>query len=160
MDQDRLFHTLVVSCISPTRLVYEGDRDDTRSRTFSPLDNKQLVRTSADGTRPHRAGESRGRDPRVERTHTVPPPSSSSLTDTSHTALVPPPLIPPPLQPSLGRSDEPVRRSHDHRASLRARARPRARPPLRARRHLRTRQVLGRRCARVHRCVRRAPPSV
>jgi len=64
MDQDRLSHS--------RRELHFAERYEITH--VSLLDNEQLARTSADGTRPHRAGESRGRDPRVERTHTVPPP--------------------------------------------------------------------------------------
>ena len=71
-------------------------------------------------TRPYRASESRGRDPPIERTgtHIVPFPLllihliGAPFRFLPHTALVPLPPIPcppPPLQPSLGRSDKPIR---------------------------------------------------
>jgi len=63
MDQDRFSHS--------RRELHFPERYEITY--VSPLDNEQLARTSADGTRPHRASKSRGRDPRVERTHTVPP---------------------------------------------------------------------------------------
>lgn len=76
------FHTLVVSRIFPTR---EGHRETIRDHprflsffSFSVLDDEQLARASADGTRPHRAIESRGPDPRVKRTHTSPPHARTS----------------------------------------------------------------------------------
>jgi hypothetical protein len=96
----------------------------------------------------------------------IPPhsvPFRPSLTNLPKTALVPPPVLPrppPPLQPSLGRSDQPLERAERHLASRSADARPRARPPLRTRRHIRTRQVLGGRRARIHGRARRAPPPV
>ena len=64
MDQDRLSHS--------RRELHLPERYEITH--VSPLDTEQLAGTSADGIRPHRAGESRGRDPRVERTHTIPPP--------------------------------------------------------------------------------------
>jgi hypothetical protein len=79
------------------------------------------------------------------------------------TALVPPSVLSrpsPPLQPSLGRSDQPVQRARQHLASLSADTRPRARPPLRTRRHIRTRQVLGGRCTRLHGRTWLAPPPM
>ena len=72
-------------------------------------------------TRPYRASESRGRDPRIECTGThlvpFPPLLLIHLTEVPfrflpHTAQVPLPLIPcppPPPQRSLGRSDKPIR---------------------------------------------------
>jgi hypothetical protein len=82
---------------------------------------------------------------------------------TLSTALVPPPLLPrppPPLQPSLRRSDEPLRRTGVHRTAHSTHTCPRTAPPLRARRHTRPRQILGRRRERLHRRARRAAPTV
>ena len=49
-------------------------RDHPRFVFFSPLDDEQFVRISANGTRPHRAYEPTGRrlDPHIERTFSHP----------------------------------------------------------------------------------------